>query len=79
MLPFLQPKKLASVIALKHKKDGSNEPSHEEGEHTPELMSASEELINAVHSKDANRVAAAVKAIHNHVNIKESSNAFKEE
>lgn len=73
MLPFLQAKKLSSVIIAKRNKDGTSEPMQEEGEHAPELISASENLISAIHSKDATKVADALKAIQNHVNVKEKS------
>lgn len=59
MLPFLQPKKLASIIIAKHTEKGA-EPMHEEGEPAPHLMSAAEELIRAVHDKDAAAVAKAL-------------------
>lgn len=57
MLPFLKPKKLASVIMANSKKDGGVEPMQEEGEARPEHMSMAEELIGGVHSKDASKVA----------------------
>lgn len=62
MLPFLKQRKIASVIMAKRKPDGAIEPISEEGEETPELMSAAEDLIRALHSKDAGAVAAALKA-----------------
>lgn len=61
MLPFLQPKKLASVIIAKRNEDGTSKPDEHEGEHTPELIKACEDLISAVHSKDATSVASAIK------------------
>lgn len=64
MLPFLQPKKLSAVIMASHKPNGSVEPENEEGEHTPELMGASEDLISAIHSKDAKAVADAITACY---------------
>lgn len=60
MLPFLQAKKIGSVIVSKHKPDGSQEVSHEEGESKPHLMAAAESLIRAVHSKDPQAVADAL-------------------
>ncbi len=62
MLPFLQPKKAAGVIMAKRTPQGTTEPMHEEGEHEPGLMSAAEDLISAVHAKDAKGVADAFKA-----------------
>ncbi len=61
MLPFLQARKSAGVIMAKRVGD-KTEPMHEEGEHEPGLMAAAEDLISAVHSKDANAVADAFKA-----------------
>ena len=62
MLPFLQPKKQASVIIARRKSDGSVEAEHEEGEHVPGVMTAAEDLISAVHARDAKGVADAMKA-----------------
>lgn len=62
MLPFLQPKKAAAVIIAKRKPEGSAEPMHEEGEEDPALMSCAEDLISAVHAKDAVGVANAMRA-----------------
>lgn len=62
MLPFLAPKKQAGVIIAKRKPDGGIEAMHEEGEHEPGLMAAAEDLISAVHAKDAKGVADAIKA-----------------
>lgn len=61
MLPFLKPEKMASVIVARRKKDGSVEPQHAEDQHPPELMSAAEDLIRAIHEKSASGVAAALK------------------
>lgn len=62
MLPFLAPKKMAGVIVAKMKKPAEIEPMHEEGEMEPGLMSAAEDLISAVHMKDAKAVAMALKS-----------------
>lgn len=61
MLPFLKAKKLGSILMARHKPDGGMEPMNEEGEHKPELMSAAEALISAIHAKDATAVAQALK------------------
>lgn len=61
MLPFLHPKKIASVIIARHKPEGGMEPLHEEGSETPELMMACEDLIQCIHGKDAAGVAKAFK------------------
>lgn len=60
MLPFLKPKKLASVI-IANTKNGTVIPSHEEGEHSPEHMKAAEDAIGGFHSKDAKAVLDAFK------------------
>lgn len=62
MLPFMQPNKSASVIMAKRKPDGSQEVIKEEGEHSPGLMAAAEDLTSAVHMKDAKAVASALMA-----------------
>lgn len=61
MLPWLAPKKQASVIIAKRVGD-KTEAEHEEGEHPPGLMAAAEDLISAVHAKDAKAVASAIYA-----------------
>jgi hypothetical protein len=62
MLPFLKPKKQASVVVVKHHAEGGLEPLHEEGEMHPALIGAAEALISAVHAKDAHEVAEALQA-----------------
>lgn len=75
MLPFLQPKKLASVIIARQKEDGSVVPEHEEGEQSPELKSHAANLIRAMHAKDEDGVAEAMQDIHNHLNPDEPDDA----
>ncbi len=61
-LPFLQPEKMASVIAARRvKKDGSQSTEPAQGEHPPELMAAAEDLIRQVQNKSASGVATALK------------------
>lgn len=67
MLPFLKPKTLAGLIITKRKPDDSaagkpTEDDHMDGDDNHALMSAAEDLIKAVHSKDAAAVAAAWRA-----------------
>lgn len=62
MLPFLEPKKLSSVIVANRKPSGAIVPDKEEGDEDSALMSAAEDLISAVHSKSASSVAAALRA-----------------
>lgn len=59
-LPFLNPSKMASTILMKQKPDASIEVEGEEGEMDAGLKSAAEDLISAVHSKDAEAVAMAL-------------------
>jgi hypothetical protein len=74
LLPFLQAKKIASVIIAKRNKDGSSDaPDVPEDEHHPELMSASEDMIKAVHAKDTDGVAAAFKRAHEHLSSEQQS------
>lgn len=60
MLPFLKANKMASVIMAKTKPEGGISDQGEEGEHSPELLSAAEDLISAVHMKDSKAVADAL-------------------
>lgn len=62
MLPFMKPKIQGSVIMMAHKPDGSNEVKGEEGQPNPALMAIAEDLISAIHSKDAMAVAHALDA-----------------
>lgn len=62
MLPFLKAKPAGSVVVYKTKSDGDMMPEKEEGGHPPELLSAAEDLIKAVASKDASAVADAIYA-----------------
>lgn len=66
MLPFLQPKKAASVIIAKRAKTGEEVASAPEGEHSPEHIDAAEKIISAVHAKDANALATHIKAFMSH-------------
>lgn len=56
-LPFLKPDKMAGVIMMKKKGDSPMEPVSEEGEPKPELLNMAEDLIRAIHAKDAKSVA----------------------
>lgn len=59
-LPFLKPKKVASVIIMSKKKaDSPAEPVSEEGEETAELLKASEDILKAIVNKDAKALAQA--------------------
>lgn len=58
MLPFLQPKKMSTVIDAKTKPEGGMEDMH----HDDGMMAAAEDLIKAVHAKDTKGVADALMA-----------------
>lgn len=60
-LPFLNPNKMANMIMMRKKADGAVE-SNEEGEHTPGLMNAAEDLLRAIASKDAKSLAGAIQS-----------------
>lgn len=61
-LPFLKPKAVAGLIIQKRAADGSAPETGPEDEQDQGLTSAAEDLIRAVHAKDAQGVAAAFKA-----------------
>lgn len=62
MLPFLQPKKITTVIVDRHRpagtldSDGQNAPKYDA------LLAAADELITATHARNARAVAEAFKA-----------------
>lgn len=70
MLPFLKPDKMGAVIMAKRKPSGAPETMGEKMSdggmpHDPMLHAAAEELMNAIHSKDAAAVASAFQAAFN--------------
>lgn len=60
-LPFLKPRKIATVIIAHRAQGGAIEASHEEGQPHPDLLRACENLISAVHMKDAHAVSEALR------------------
>ncbi len=62
MLPFLKPKTVAGIIMTKRKSDGGMELPENEGPEGDSLEACAEDLIRAIHSKDARAVAAAWRA-----------------
>jgi hypothetical protein len=62
MLPFLNPKSMPTVMIAARKPSGEIKDLHEEGEHDPGFMAAAEDLISAIHAKDAKGVAEALKS-----------------
>jgi hypothetical protein len=72
MLPFLKPKRAASVIMTTRSAAGEKVGAdQEQGEQNPELMSIAEKLIGAVHAKDASAVAEALQAAQSLLDIDE--------
>jgi hypothetical protein len=62
MLPFLKPKTQTGLIISQRKPDGETEEKGMEDQEDMGLMSAAEDLIRAVHAKDAKAVASALRA-----------------
>ena len=60
MLPFLPAKKQGSVVVHKVKEDGGLDVGIPEDEKDPGLMAMAEDLIRAVHAKDAAAVVDAM-------------------
>lgn len=58
----MKPKPQGAVIIASRKPDGSTMPEKEEGAVKPALMAIAEDLISAVHAKDATGVAHALDA-----------------
>jgi hypothetical protein len=65
MLPFLQPKNIASIISETRKKDGTK--SVEPLGHSEELIKIAEHLIASVHAKDAKAVAQSLDDAFDHL------------
>ncbi len=63
MLPFLKPKQAGSILHQRYD-NGGIVAEEKEGEGHPGLMSAAEDLISAVHAKDAKAAMEAMKAHH---------------
>lgn len=61
ILPYLKPKPVAGLIISHRKPDGSNEMASEDND-MHAMEACAEDLIRAVHAKDAKAVAAALKA-----------------
>lgn len=70
-LPFLNPKKIASVIIAHQIPTGEIEDDGEEGETPSELMSASEALLSAIATKDATATSQALKSAFEFLKEKE--------
>lgn len=60
-LPFLKPKHAAGVIISHRKPDGDKPQEQEEGGGHEGLMACAEALIRAIHAKDAQSVASALR------------------
>lgn len=60
-LPFLKSRRVATALMAKTKSDGAVEID-ESADSNEGLMTAAEDLISAVHGKDAKRVADALQA-----------------
>lgn len=65
MLPFLQPKKLATSLIARFNEKNSTEVEGSEGEPMPELVAAMERLISALNMKDATSAADAFEEAFN--------------
>ena len=63
MLPFLQPRKITSILMATRTPEGSIE-SKPEPQMDHGLLSAAEDLLRAIGAKDALGVATAMKACH---------------
>lgn len=74
MLPFLNPKKLNATLMAARKPSGEVEIEGPEEDHA--LMSAAEDLLGAVKSGDAKRVAMALQSAYDMCSSSEGSEAF---
>jgi hypothetical protein len=60
MLPFMKPRKIQGVIVDNRKADGSKHDKKTQEDHG--LNQAAEDLIRAIHDKDIDAAAAAMRA-----------------
>ncbi len=70
MLPFLKPKRAAEAIISHRVKTPETPIEHKESEEHPELVQHAQSMIDGVHAKDPQAVAAAMRAAHGHLNPK---------
>lgn len=73
MLPFLDKNRKSVTIVDNMSADGTRESSHDEDMPHPELHSAAEDLMSAVHSKDSVGIANALKRAHEHLSGDDSA------
>lgn len=76
MLPFLKPKNIASVIVASRTPDGGTETKGTMDEMDPGLMSVAEDLIQAVHAKDAKGVVEALKSAQELLDVDDEPEAM---
>jgi hypothetical protein len=62
-LPFLKPKKIASVIIARHSADGSHKVEGEEGESLPKFMDQAERMMKALKSEDIGALASVLQEV----------------
>lgn len=66
-LPFLDKARKSVTIVDNIGADGMRDSSHDEDMPHPELHSAAEELMSAIHSKDSVALSQALKRVHKHL------------
>jgi hypothetical protein len=62
MLPYLKPRRVAGLIVAKTKPQGGIEDLHEAGSEDEAIIACAEDMIRAMHAKDAKSLASALKA-----------------
>lgn len=77
-LPFLKPKNVAGLIMSTRKPDGGKEETGTEGSENEGLLASAEDLIRAIHSRDAKHVALALRAAIDCLDSDEASESDSE-
>lgn len=67
MLPFLKKARNTVTIVDNMSADGTRKSSHDEDMPHPELHSAAEDMMSAIHGKDSVGLAKAMERAHNHL------------
>lgn len=66
-LPFLDKARKTTTIIDNMSADGTRDSSHDEDMPHPELHSAAEDMLSAMHSKDSKALAEAMQRAHSHL------------
>ena len=67
MLPFLQPKRISSIILQKRSEAGKVTSEQPDSQIHPKLLEHAANLITGIANKDQEKVAQALQGVHEHL------------